>query len=126
MVFAVTELLTGPLPASLKSFTEMVYLFPSSSPVIVLLVKLPVVVMLPSSSLEQPREVSLCHWTKKPVTTESLGTLPVMVTVVAVTVGVESMYGADGTVVGAKYQSTHTEQIDCLWGAHCKLKHLPV
>ena len=57
--------------------------------------------MLPSSSLEQPREVSLCHWTEKPVTTESLGTLPVMVTVVAVTVGVESMYGADGTVVGA-------------------------
>ena len=69
--------------------------------------------MLPSSPLEQPREVSLCHWTEKPVTTESQGTLPVMVTVVEVIVRVESKYGADGNVVGAKYQSTHTEQTGC-------------
>ena len=35
--------------------------------------------MVPSSSSEQPTEVSLCHLTSNPVTTVPLGTLPVIV-----------------------------------------------
>ena len=41
---------------------------------------------------------SVCQWTTKPVTTEGEGTLPVMMMVVAVTVGVVLRTGADGTV----------------------------
>ena len=54
--------------------------------------------MLLSSTLEQPSKVSLCHSTKKLVTTESVGTLPVMVMVLAVIFGVASRMGAgEGT-----------------------------
>ena len=60
--------------------------------------KAPFTDTLSSSSSEQPTEVSLCHSTTNPVTTEPLGTLPVMVMVVAVTVGVSLSTGAGGTV----------------------------
>ena len=54
--------------------------------------------MLLSSTLEQPSKVSLSHFTKKLVTTESVATLPVMVMVLAVTFGVASRIGAgEGT-----------------------------
>ena len=77
--------------------------------------KAPFTDTLSSSSSEQPTEVSLCHSTTNPVTTEPLGTLPVMVMVVAVTVGVSSSTGAGGTVDSIRcnkwkvYASMHTQ-----------------
>ena len=51
--------------------------------------------IISSESLsEQPTEGSLCHFTMQPVTIVPLGTLPVMVIVVAVTVGDVSRTGA--------------------------------
>ena len=49
--------------------------------------------MAPLSSPEHPNEVYLCHCTTNPVTTEPIGTLPVMVIVVSVTLGYELRVG---------------------------------
>ena len=53
----------------------------------------------PSSVPGQPTDVSLCHFTTTPVTTDPLGTLPPMVIEVAVTIGDVSRTGAEnGTI----------------------------
>ena len=66
--------------------------------------------MVPSSSSEHPTEVSLCHCTTKPVTTEPMGTLPVMVIVVSVTLGDELRVGdGNGT---AEYESMAFSVLD--------------
>ena len=54
--------------------------------------------MVSWSLSEQPTPESLCHCTRKPVTTEPLGTLPVMVMVVAVTAGDVLRTAADRTM----------------------------
>ena len=95
-VIAVTVLLTAAVPAELETVTLMVYLLPGSSPVIVYPVKSPFTEIVFSFTSEQPTEVSLCHSTSNPVTTE-LGTLPVILMVVAVTDGGSSSTAADGT-----------------------------
>ena len=52
--------------------------------------------MVSSSSSEQPTEVSLCHLTSNPVTTEPLGTLPVIVMAVDEGDVVSESSAADG------------------------------
>ena len=53
--------------------------------------------MVSSSLSEQPTEVSLCHLTSNPVTTESLGTLPVIMMAVDEGDVVPESSAADGT-----------------------------
>ena len=60
--------------------------------------KAPVSEMVSSSSSEQPTEVSLCHLTSNSVTTEPLGTLPVIVMAVDEGDVVPVRTAADGTV----------------------------
>ena len=86
-VFTVITLLILLMPETLKTLTVMLYILPGSSPVIIYVVLSPSTTILSTSLFEQPTEGSLCHSTIKPVTTVPLGTLPVMVIVVPVTVG---------------------------------------
>ena len=62
--------------------------------------------MMSSSSSEQPTEVSLCHLTSNPVTTEPLGTLPVKMMAVDEGDVVPERTAADGTVGQSQYQYT--------------------
>ena len=93
VVVAVMVLLTGPLPAALIAVTLILYLLSSSSPAIVKVEKAPETKAEPLSVPGQPTEVSLCHFTVTPVTTDPLGTLPLMVIVVEVTIGDVSRTG---------------------------------
>lgn len=106
MVIAVRELLGALLPAMLDVLTVIVYVLPSSNSVIVYPLKVPATVMVLSSLSEQPAEVLLVQWSTNPVTTEPLGTLPMMVIVVFVVAdGVISRTGAgNGTVIEQKQQ----------------------
>ena len=68
-----------------------------------------------SSSLsEHPREVSLSHITVKPVTTEPLGTIPVIVIVVALDRGVFSRTGDSGTEREEKISGILFYTVQCI------------
>ena len=101
VVVAVMVLLTGPIPAALVAVTLILYLLSSSSPAIVNVEK-PETMVEPSSIPGQPTEVSLCHSTTTPVTTDPLGRLPLMVIVVAVTTGDVSRTGAGNGTRGTE------------------------
>ena len=100
VVVAVMVLLTAPLPAALIAVTLILYLLSSSSPVIVKVEKAPETKAEPLSVPGQPTDVSLCHSTTTPVTTDPLGRLPLMMIVVAVTIGDMSRTGAENGARG--------------------------
>ena len=60
------------LPTLLEALTVMVYTLSSSSPLMVWLLELSVIVALPWSSSGQPTEVFLCHSIRYWVTIEPL------------------------------------------------------
>ena len=106
VVVAVMVLLAGPLPAALVAVTLILYLLSSSSPAIVKVEKAPETMAEPLSVPGQPTEVSLCHSTTTPVTTDPLGTLPLMVIVVVLAIGDVSRTGAGSGTKGKSLGNT--------------------
>ena len=97
--------LSSLLPASLDTVTVMKYLLPSCRPVIVVLVELPVMEALSSSSSGHSPEVSLCHDTTELVTSES-STLQEREMEVVVVGGLVLILGWSGTEMRHKPTST--------------------
>ena len=58
--------------------------------------------------------MSLSHWISRPVTIEPVGTLPVIVMVVDVTVGDVYRTRADGTVKKSSYEKLYMLYYSCL------------